>query len=1159
MVRPNKTGWFRPVPIDAHSEKFFNALFLLNLHIDIDVDEELCLQSEATKPMADIDSFLGILLEHTDKHIILDETGRSLLKAVLGESQKLCEVTSNENANHLDLNLQKVVAEKIPDGQSLQEKRLVGLALLLIGKYVRAVCTASLAIGDFFNALSRFLLSHLSLVADSSGDRQDESFYLRLALLFEAAQCANPDSSLGILKIIEGMAKDQSKGNWHIKTIPYYHMLLYYNYALAYNHEDQRTKALQKTREVCREYDWINRKVGKNCLAAIARYLRLPALQQHADLLNKMQFCFNSIQTLKALQNAIEEMPPRQGAPCWHKKIRALLLEASCWYDMGDKAAAEGVIHKLEGMPRNYLGESLRTNLIEPDKSANNIADWEKCLDELDEKYPNLRMDAVKLLLQRDLEELRLEKNEKKETDFQKKCSKLLRLKITLENRREEPFQRQNLKELAIDWLARLVKVKEVNAKAAIFSRGWQDAITCALECLDIGPGDKRKNIPPYKRSGDISNEIWGKNFKRIRPTVRNRFFGILEKIIDKCEKDLAKSAYSSPKILMGKKLFEKLAEFELRALGLDPHNPAPYFQDEARRNKEETKEVYPKKDSYLFRKIKRRGAVLLRYIKATSNRHWLKDLNNIKEQFLWINQDPGSEHVDPSASSIGNCLGKTVTAWSGRVKLDLTGKGVPLQIGDYKHIINDSDFTSRLKGGRTVQPVHFPKDEKKVGLQFVALRRWNSYTPEISFSRGGGYFLFLPNNVGGDDRLTIGGVYRKTRLGVVVDPGFDFIHNFFSQGFSLDDIDVVVITHADADHINDFRGLADLLREREKRDGEDAAKIYTFMPHNTRKLLERYITDEAFRRLYYDTVLVDLDENLGGCSEFYLRFAEKQEGGERLILRDSEENGSDVELVVRPVEASHDDHAGDTPSAYGYILEFQDNNKATLVGFTGDSQWFPGYAKHFKKCHLICSHMGSPLGDEYENYDDKKISVGTWEALVRKKNHPYLPGTILFLEQLRKQQGAPKDRIVVLSEFGEEMKGMMRKDICARLNLCLRPGEEKLGCWSAFVGDEKDCEGGCRNPGRHNEGDVDTNSGSLRVIPADVGLRVSILDGHDAKIHCVLCEGFHDPSDVQIVAHGPEEAYFFICGPCARGKSEDVKVARYETLLEHGRPLRKA
>ena len=92
-----------------------------------------------------------------------------------------------------------------------------------------------------------------------------------------------------------------------------------------------------------------------------------------------------------------------------------------------------------------------------------------------------------------------------------------------------------------------------------------------------------------------------------------------------------------------------------------------------------------------------------------------------------------------------------------------------------------------------------------------------------------------------------------------------------------------------------------------------------------------------------------------------------------------------------------------------------------------------------------------------------------------------------------------------------------------------------------------------------HNEGDVDTNSGSLRVIPADVGLRVSILDGHDAKIHCVLCEGFHDPSDVQIVAHGPEEAYFFICGPCARGKSEDVKVARYETLLEHGRPLRKA
>lgn len=83
---------------------------------------------------------------------------------------------------------------------------------------------------------------------------------------------------------------------------------------------------------------------------------------------------------------------------------------------------------------------------------------------------------------------------------------------------------------------------------------------------------------------------------------------------------------------------------------------------------------------------------------------------------------------------------------------------------------------------GRTIEERF--KDE----TIFYCLKRWGSYTPIIPrpstfYNRGGG-FLIIHNN-----------------RGIAVDPGFDFLINLYQEGFSIADVDAVIVTHDHIDH----------------------------------------------------------------------------------------------------------------------------------------------------------------------------------------------------------------------------------------------------------------------------------------------------------------------------------------------------------------------
>ena len=219
----------------------------------------------------------------------------------------------------------------------------------------------------------------------------------------------------------------------------------------------------------------------------------------------------------------------------------------------------------------------------------------------------------------------------------------------------------------------------------------------------------------------------------------------------------------------------------------------------------------------------------------------------------------------------------------------------------------------------------------------------------------------------------------------------------------------------------------------------------------------------------------------------------------------------------------------GEVPGSFGYILKFTEKQEKTpniiaTVVFTGDSQWFPEFAHNFNDCDLVCSHMGNVLGDNPANYKSDNLALGDWEALIRKKNHPYLPGEVLFLEQLRKLGDVKQKRVVVLSEFGEELKGSIRGDICKRFNRCFG-GNPDGCCWWNFTypkNASSEVEKGSKEEKDRCEKCKDQiKEKYIRAIPADVGLRISIRQDEMPMVHCVLCDQFYNPDDMEWVPHG--------------------------------------
>jgi tetratricopeptide (TPR) repeat protein len=277
------------------------------------------------------------------------------------------------------------------------------------------------------------------------------------------------------------------------------------------------------------------------------------------------------------------------------------------------------------------------------------------------------------------------------------------------------------------------------------------------------------------------------------------------------------------------------------------------------------------------------------------------------------------------------------------------------------------------------------PRDEPLNENFFLVLRRWNSYTPRMltptESNLGGGYFLHWNGK------------------GVVIDPGFDFLDNFFNNNLLIDDIDTVIITHAHVDHCSDFESLITLLFQYNEAN-EKNKKIDVFMNLGAMKKFLGWIP-------------IKEDEKDAMINRIY-----PLEPGTTYDLGDS--------IRIRATKAIHDEVLCKAYSV-GLILELSGEDgytkiKPFRIGYTSDTRHDKDVEEQYEGVDIIVPHLGSIDENDFKMGDD---------TVKRDENHLMLTGVISTIYK-------SDAKLAIISEFCEEL-GEERATIVGALNRVFR------------------------------------------------------------------------------------------------------------------------
>ena len=332
---------------------------------------------------------------------------------------------------------------------------------------------------------------------------------------------------------------------------------------------------------------------------------------------------------------------------------------------------------------------------------------------------------------------------------------------------------------------------------------------------------------------------------------------------------------------------------------------------------------------------------------------------------------------------------------------------------------------------------------------KLLILRRWSSYTPSIPrpsafYHRGGGFFI----------------VHRGK--GIAIDPGFDFILNLYQEGFSVNDIDAVIITHDHIDHHSDFDALLTFWH------------LNNTMGYGGRP-----------KELFLSTGLVMRYNFLLRQTEDYHIYPMKD--GCNVTPIDSESL-----YKIRVIRAIHQDlSTNKTNYSVGFILRLKmTDNSFFDIGYTGDTEYDDKIIKSYINCDIVLFNISSLpyremkffLGNTNISDDDeyKKKLEGMLNRFEQKKpipddlskianqfyyaywhldkdqkyvdkvfsnsdsfneyskmelgEHLYLQGLLKFNEKIIKQKNRSKPQMVIITELKEEI-GSFRNKIADEIN----------------------------------------------------------------------------------------------------------------------------
>ena len=220
---------------------------------------------------------------------------------------------------------------------------------------------------------------------------------------------------------------------------------------------------------------------------------------------------------------------------------------------------------------------------------------------------------------------------------------------------------------------------------------------------------------------------------------------------------------------------------------------------------------------------------------------------------------------------------------------------------------------------------------------------------------------------------------------------------------------------------------------------------------------------------------------------------------------------------------------------------ELRGNSHKYSFSYTGDTKWvgedlyplefWDNIASQYKKCDVLLMHIGSLINHKKKGgFEQYTKTNGACAKLIREVNHLYLLGAIRFLKKLEypKIEAISKNqKLILLGEFGEELRGGIRIDLAKRF-----------------------------------QGDAPSD---WPILPVDVGFDVLLYDyneinqepGDRFKFQCALCDEHRPIKEIDYFRFGQDEAIFYICKTCKKATPADVRQTKLRKLYEIGRELR--
>ena len=288
----------------------------------------------------------------------------------------------------------------------------------------------------------------------------------------------------------------------------------------------------------------------------------------------------------------------------------------------------------------------------------------------------------------------------------------------------------------------------------------------------------------------------------------------------------------------------------------------------------------------------------------------------------------------------------------------------------------------------------------------FLVLRKWNSYTPIIPSSGdesvGGGYFLF------------------HNGKGTVIDPGYNFIENFYKAGGRITDINNVILTHAHNDHTIDFESILTLIHQYNKennfpKESKDYKKINIYL--NTGCFMKfSGLLDLRGAEYLASVKILNVDSEFTVDEGFYLKIlpayhdeliTKNYAVGLKFILT----KGKEKRTILLTSDTG--------------LYPQRKNDSGEMIADSGGSEIWEKYNLEKEKINLLIVHIGSIKREEFSSIEFLKKKEDLEKMIY--PNHLGIIGTARIIQMI-------KPNLAVVSEFGEELKDI-QEDLITKLN----------------------------------------------------------------------------------------------------------------------------